>query len=76
MNNILKLVASGFIKKHYRAFIGVVLGMIAGYLYYYFVGCKTGTCIITAHPVRSTLYVGFMGLLIGMAFEPATKKEE
>ena len=76
MKKIIKLVFISFIKKHYRVFLGIILGMIAGYMYYRFVGCKNGTCMITAHPVRSTLYVGFMGMLIGMAFEPSKKKEK
>lgn len=51
--------------------LGVVLGGSAGFAYYYFVGCKTGTCPITSSPVISTLYGSAMGLLLGW---PSKKK--
>jgi len=41
--------------------IGFVLGAIAGYLYYYNVGCENGTCLITSSPVISTLYGALLG---------------
>ncbi|MEI6681947.1 MAG: hypothetical protein WCO44_04935 [Bacteroidota bacterium] len=36
-------------------------GGVAGFLYYYFVGCPSGTCAITANPYSS---IG-MGALLG-----------
>lgn len=51
--------------------IGIVLGATAGFAYYFFVGCKTGTCPITSSPVISTLYGGVMGLLLAW---PSKKK--
>lgn len=45
-------------------------GVIAGYLYYYFVGCASGACPITASPVRSMIYVGLIGLLLSGVFSP------
>lgn len=44
--------------------IGVVLGAFAGYAYYYFVGCASGTCAITSKPINSTLYGSLMGGLL------------
>lgn len=41
--------------------IGVVIGAIAGYLYYAEIGCLSGTCAITSKPINSTLYGGLMG---------------
>ena len=41
--------------------LGVLLGGIAGYLYYHFIGCVTGTCAITSKPVNSTVYFAVMG---------------
>jgi hypothetical protein len=35
--------------------IGIVVGAIAGYLYYFYVGCASGTCAITSKPLNSTL---------------------
>lgn len=39
-------------------------GMLAGYLYYRFVGCASGTCPISANPITSMLYLGTVGLLL------------
>ncbi len=44
--------------------IGVVIGAIAGYAYYHYIGCASGTCAITSKPVNSTLYGGLMGGLL------------
>ncbi len=44
--------------------IGIVVGAIAGYAYYHYVGCASGTCVITSKPVNSTLYGGLMGGLL------------
>jgi hypothetical protein len=44
--------------------IGVVIGAIAGYLYYYYVGCASGSCAITSRPVNSTIYGAIMGGLL------------
>lgn len=43
---------------------GVFFGAIAGYLYYHFVGCASGTCAITSNPINSTLYFSIVGGLV------------
>lgn len=53
--------------------IGIVVGLIAGYLYYHFVGCLSGTCAITSKPINSTLYGGLMG---GLLFNIFVKKSK
>lgn len=63
-----------YISKHKLTFGGILLGAIGGYLYYYFVGCKSGTCLITSQPANSTLYGATRGGLIGSLFKkPKTK---
>lgn len=47
-----------------RILVGLVLGAIAGYAYYYFIGCSSGTCAITSNPVNSTLYGSLFGVLL------------
>jgi Family of unknown function (DUF6132) len=42
----------------------VSLGGAAGFLYYKFVGCKTGACPLTGNPWISTLYGAFIGWMI------------
>jgi uncharacterized membrane protein YedE/YeeE len=54
--------------------IGVVVGAIAGYLYYYYVGCASGTCSITSKPLNSTLYGAAMGGLVFNMFIKPPKK--
>ena len=52
--------------------IGIVLGGVIGFAYYYFIGCKSGTCAITSSPVISTLY----GVLLGVLWTFPTNKKE
>jgi hypothetical protein len=54
--------------------LGILMGSIAGYLYYYFVGCASGSCAITSSPLNSTLYGGVMGGLLFNLFI-SNKKE-
>jgi hypothetical protein len=54
--------------------IGAILGAIGGFLYYYFVGCASGTCGITSSPVNSTLYFAVIGGLVMNLIKPETKK--
>jgi len=41
--------------------IGIACGAVIGYIYYKFVGCRSGTCVLTSHPVRSVLYWALIG---------------
>ncbi|WP_430399173.1 DUF6132 family protein [Flavobacterium sp.] len=56
--------------------IGVVVGLLAGYVYYLQVGCASGTCAITSKPVNSTLYGGLMGGLLFNMFVTSPKKKD
>jgi hypothetical protein len=58
-----------FIQKHKLTIIGIIAGAIGGYLYYYFVGCASGTCSITSKPLNSTLYGAMMGGLLFNIFQ-------
>ncbi|OQB31135.1 MAG: hypothetical protein BWY08_00711 [Bacteroidetes bacterium ADurb.Bin174] len=53
-----------FIKKNILRIIGVLVGTVSGYLYYRFVGCKSGTCPITSNPYISILYGAVLGYLL------------
>lgn len=52
--------------------LGMLVGGTAGFLYWKYVGCLTGTCKITSSPVNSTLYFA----IIGSLFFDAFKKQE
>ena len=62
-----------FIKKYQGSLIGILLGAIAGWLYWNFVGCSSGTCAITSKPINSTLYGALMGYLIAGIFQKNVK---
>lgn len=65
------------ISKYKLTLLGLALGLVGGYLYYYFVGCQSGTCAITSSPLNSTIYGGFMGSILLNIFEKDnTKKKE
>jgi hypothetical protein len=57
------------ISKHKLTIIGVMVGAIGGYLYFHFIGCSSGSCAITSHPVNSTLYGAVMGGLLLNTFQ-------
>jgi len=40
---------------------GAVVGGIVGYLYYRFIGCRSGACFITGNPYISTIYWAVIG---------------
>lgn len=54
--------------------LGVLVGAIAGYLYYKEIGCVSGTCAITSKPLNSTLYGALMGGLVFNLFVTSKKK--
>lgn len=58
------------LKRNLPILIAVPIGAVAGYLYYRFVGCASGTCAITSSPYISTLYGGVIGWLIGSVIKP------
>jgi LytS/YehU family sensor histidine kinase len=56
--------------------IGIALGAVGGFLYWYYIGCNSGSCAITFSPINSTLYGGMMGGLLLNSFEPKKRKDE
>jgi hypothetical protein len=54
-----------------RRALFAALGGGAGFAYYFFVGCVTGTCPITSNPYITTAY----GALIGIVLVVGTGKE-
>ena len=41
-----------------------LLGALAGYAYYHFIGCSTGSCPISSNPWISTMYGAGIGFLL------------
>lgn len=53
--------------------LGTAVGLTAGYLYWYYIGCVSGTCLITSKPLNSSLYGALMG---GLLFSNFINKEK
>jgi len=62
-----------FLLTNLLSFIGLAIGLVAGYAYWYYIGCHSGTCAITSNPKNSTLYGGMMGGLIFSLFKKEKK---
>jgi hypothetical protein len=58
-----------FIRKNILIIAGIAVGALGGYLYYYYVGCASGSCAITSKPLNSTLYGAVMGFLLFSSFK-------
>lgn len=64
---------TNWIKKNILGIIGIVIGAIAGFAYWKFIGCASGTCMITSKPLNSTLYGSLMGYLLFSIFKKEQK---
>ena len=57
-------------------FIGTFIGAFAGFLYWKYVGCLTGTCSITSNPIKSTIYFAVFGAVLFGVFKKQLKTTE
>ncbi|MBX9851568.1 MAG: hypothetical protein K2X86_07390 [Cytophagaceae bacterium] len=53
---------------------GVIVGGIAGFLYWNFIGCSSSQCSITSVWYRSTLYGSMMGGLLASSISSSKAK--
>ena len=49
-----------------RIALSVLVGGGLGFGYYQLVGCRTGTCPLTATPLRAILYGSTLGLVLAL----------
>jgi hypothetical protein len=54
----------------------VIIGAIAGYVYWQTIGCNSGTCAITSKWHWTTLYGAFFGYVIGDTIKGYLKKRQ
>ena len=59
-----------------KLLILMFLGGAAGFAYYYFVGCVSGSCPLTSNPYLMTGYGMGAGLVLGWDFKKNPKKEQ
>ena len=62
---------SSFIQKYKWNLLGIGLGALAGFLYWYYIGCTSGTCPIQSHWYTSSIY----GAVLGYLFSDIRKKK-
>lgn len=63
-----------FVKKYRLTLIGILAGMVAGFFYWRFIGCVSGSCPITSSPVLSILWGALIaGLLFNILEHRKTK---
>lgn len=53
-----------------RLALGLLLGGALGFGYQKLIGCRTGTCPLTATPLRAILYGAVMGALWAFTSKP------
>jgi hypothetical protein len=61
-------------KKYVLLGIFILAGLAGGFLYWRFIGCKSGTCPITSNWHYSMLFGGVFGYLIGDSVNDYRKK--
>ena len=64
-----------FLEKCLRPLLFFLGGGAVGLLYYDSIGCAVGSCLITASPWRTALYMGVLGLLVSVIFEKGCDKK-
>jgi hypothetical protein len=73
-NKEIKLSMKSWISRNKLYGIGALAGGIAGFLYWKYIGCLTGTCSITSRPLNSTLYFAVMGAVLFGIFKKEQKQ--
>ncbi|HMO62041.1 MAG TPA: DUF6132 family protein [Ferruginibacter sp.] len=65
-----------WIKTNKIMIAGAAIGAALGLLYWKFVGCTSGTCMITSRPLNSALYGALIGGFLLPSLFDKTKKTE
>jgi uncharacterized membrane-anchored protein YhcB (DUF1043 family) len=62
-------------RKHLLKIIGIIVGAVAGFSYYHFIGCSKGTCPISSNPYISIVYGAVIGYLLFDMFKKKSPKQ-
>lgn len=60
--------------KYIKWVIALGGGAMAGFVYWYYIGCNSGSCAITSSPVNSSIYGAVMAALLLSSFMPRGKR--
>ncbi len=64
-------------KKYIPIALGMVIGATGGFLYWYYIGCASGSCAITSSPLNSSIYGAAMGgMLINLFQKTPTESKQ
>ncbi len=65
-------------RQHYLYVVGAftLVGVLAGYAYFHFIGCRTGSCAITSNPYMSMAWGGILGYLLPDFFVKKDKDKD
>jgi hypothetical protein len=61
---------TAFVRKNLSQIIGIVLGIVGGYIYYRTVGCSSGSCTISGNVWLSMSWGAAAGYLAGGMLRP------
>lgn len=76
-DGITLLKMKNWIISYKKNFVVSIIGAIAGYCYWYFVGCASGSCAITSVWYRTAIYGAVMGWLVSdILFKPKVEKSK
>lgn len=56
--------------------IGIAIGLILGFAYWYYIGCTSGTCPLTSKWYTSSLYGALFGYLVTSLGIDMTKRKK
>jgi membrane protein DedA with SNARE-associated domain len=63
--------------KQYRlTILFTLLGALAGYAYWYFIGCQTGTCPLKSVWYYNVIFGSLIGYLVGDSIREAIEKKK
>ena len=65
-----------FMSKNLMLILLGIAGALSGFLYWYFIGCLSGSCNITSVWYNSTAYGSVMGVLAGMIIKDVFIKKK
>lgn len=64
------------IKNNIFTLVGLLLGMVGGFLYWKYIGCASGTCPLTSSWKIMLVYGGLVGTLLGNMIQDILKKNK